>query len=152
MNYKDDAHWSNLTPPLSPSEADVLIYKHWRHVGSTLLLGHTKELLHLADVAVDLNPIGNEPKVMQGDWTMNGMMFTNIICDGGLTLSKDLCDRTLTMASKNCMIFISRVFHGKLPGMKYATHFPTDIDFTIKPSVSMILSDYTFFRWDFDAE
>ena len=151
MYYKDDEHWSSLIPPLSPSGTDVTIYKAFLDPGTTLLLGHTKELLYIADVALDLNPIIADSKIVTGNWINNTVQYSNILCDGGLTLSKELCDAILDMASKHCANFISRVFDRRLAGMKYATYFPTEYDFAIKPSMVMILPDYTFFRWKFDV-
>ena len=80
------------------------------------------------------------------------MLYNNILIDGGLCFTKELCDEILNMASKNCDRLIARVFDKKLDIMKIADFFPKNcFDFNIVPNSwhNRTGNDYTFYVWDF---
>lgn len=149
-NAVDKEYWaSDLPYPLSPSDEDVKIYENHLLDGSTLMLGCTQKLIPLSDRQLDIDPWYEDESVIVGDWTKNRHFYTNIILDGGLCFSKELCDNIIEMASKNCKIFISRSFRHKLNTMRIAAYFPSINDFKIIPSVSITYNDYIFFIWRF---
>jgi hypothetical protein len=147
----DKTYWaSDLPLPLSPSDDDVLEYKFHLKKGTTLLLGCTKKLILLSDRQLDYDPWYEADTVIVGDWVENKHFYTNIIIDGGLCLTKQLCDSTIDMASKNCKVLIARVFNYKLDTMRIATHFPNFDDFEIKPTYMFSTEkEYTFYIWEF---
>ena len=118
--------------------------------GSSLLLGCTKGLIPLSDRQLDSDPWYDSSTVIVGDWRDNKHYYSNILLDGGLCFTKELCDDILEMASKNCKRFISRSFDKKLDIMKIAAHFPNENDFAIKPKfVAHMHGDYSFYVWEF---
>ena len=118
--------------------------------GSTLLLGCTKKLIPLSNRQLDNDPWYEAPTVIVGDWLENKHFYTNIMIDGGLNLTKELCDGIIKMASKNCKVFIARVFDYKLDTMKIAAHFPNFADFEIEPIYTFKTEkEYTFYIWEF---
>jgi hypothetical protein len=150
MNKVDKTYWgSDLPLPLSPSDKDVEVYKNYLKEGTTLMLGCTKKLIPLSNRQLDIDPWYEEETVILGDWTKNEHFYTNIIIDGGLNLTKKLCDDVVEMASKNCEIFISRAFRHRLDTMKVAAHFPKASDFKIVPKEVIIYDDYVFYIWKF---
>jgi hypothetical protein len=147
----DKNYWaSDLPLPLSPSDDDVLEYKFHLKKGTTLLLGCTKKLIPLSDRQLDSDPWYDADTVIKGFWTTNEHFYTNIMLDGGLCFTKELCDGILEMASKNCKIFIARVFDYRLDSMKIAAHFPKFEDFEIEPTYTFKTEkEYTFYIWEF---
>jgi hypothetical protein len=146
----DKTYWgSDLPLPLSPSDKDVEVYKNYLKEGTTLMLGCTKKLIPLSNRQLDIDPWYEEETVILGDWTKNEHFYTNIIIDGGLNLTKKLCDDVVEMVSKNCEIFISRAFRHRLDTMKVAAHFPKASDFKIVPKEVIIYDDYVFYIWKF---
>lgn len=121
----DTPHWQNLRPPLSPNEEEVAIYaKKCMGLGPVCLLGMTKELAHLCDYMVDLNPISQPKPVIKSDWTSFSVSVPAevVIGDGVLNLvGPGLVDHLLKFHDR----VVCRVFKRKFDGMKYATHFPT---------------------------
>ena len=121
---QDTQHWQGLRPPLSPNENEVKIYeKKCLGMGTVCLLGMTKELIHICEYMVDLNPIPQTKPVISCDWGELSSFAEVIIGDGvinlaGLSLSDNL--------RKKCDRLVCRVFKRKFEGMKYATHFPTE--------------------------
>jgi hypothetical protein len=143
-------YWGGDLPlPLSPSDSDVEVYKNYIKEGTTLMLGCTKKLIPLSDRQLDIDPWYEEETVILGDWTNNEHFYTNIIIDGGLNLTKKLCDDVVEMASKNCEVFISRSFRHKLDTMKIADYFPKASDFKIIPKEVIVYEDYFFYIWKF---
>ncbi len=149
MNYliKDTDHWQNLSPPLSPNEYEVELYKHHsKGFRPICLLGMTKELINLCDFMVDLNPIKQIKPVIKSDWTEINECAGVILGDGVLNLTGlSLIDNLL----KNSNKIICRVFLKKLDGMKYATHFPTEFhrDSLVVPNqynLAMVFWDKSF--------
>ena len=146
----DKTYWASELPlPLSPSDDDVLEYKFHLKKGTTLLLGCTKNLIPLSDRQLDIDPWYEADTVIKGDWLNNQHYYTNILIDGGLNFTKELCDGVLEMASKNCKTFIARTFNYKLDTMKIASHFPKEEEFKIKPEVIIPCGSYNFYIWEF---
>lgn len=146
----DKTYWGSELPlPLSPTDNDVEVYKNNLKEGTTLMLGCTKKLIPLSDRQLDFDPWYEGETVINGDWINNKHFYTNIIIDGGLNLTKKLCDDVIEMASKNCEIFISRTFRHRLDTMKVAVHFPKANDFKILPKEAIIYDDYVFYIWKF---
>jgi hypothetical protein len=143
-------YWgSDLPYPLSPSEKDLKIYADYMNPGKTLMLGCTKLLLPLSDVQMDIDPWYDGDTVIKQDWVTNEIFYDNIILDGGLCFTKELCDDVLEMASKHCNKFITRSFNRKLDTMRIADYFPQFDDFEIRPTEARIFDDYSFFIWEF---
>lgn len=147
----DKTYWgSDLPLPLSPSDDDVLEYKFHLKKGTTLLLGCTKKLIPLSDRQLDNDPWYKGDTMIVGDWLDNKHFYTNIMIDGGLCFTKELCDSIIDMSSKNCEVLIARVFDYKLDSMKVANYFPNVTDFNITPKhIFKTEKDYTFYIWEF---
>ncbi len=147
----DKNYWSSDLPhPLSPNVIDVALYENYMVGGSSLLLGCTKGLIPLSDRQLDSDPWYDSSTVIVGDWRDNEHYYSNILLDGGLCFTKELCDDILEMASKNCKRFISRSFDKKLDIMKIANYFPSEDDFKYKPKfIARMKNDYTFYVWEF---
>lgn len=120
---QDTAHWQSLKPPLSPNEEEVCIYEDkCRGHGPICLLGMTKELIHICDYMVDLNPTPQKKPVVAAEWAEFNTPADAIIGDGVLNLAGiGLVDEL----RRKCDRLVCRVFTRRLEGMKYATHFPT---------------------------
>lgn len=147
----DKNYWGLEHPhPLSPSDDDVLEYRFHLKTGSTLLLGCTKKLIPLSNRQLDIDPWYDGDTVIVGDWVDNKHFYTNIMIDGGLCFTKELCDSIIKMASKNCKVLIARVFDYKLDTMKIAAYFPNFADFEIEPIYTFKTEkEYTFYIWEF---
>ena len=63
-------------------------------IGTTLLLGCTRQLIPLSDVQMDLDPWYAAPTVVRQDWVTNTLQYTNILADGSLNLDKNLWVQT----------------------------------------------------------
>ena len=143
-------YWSSELPrPLAPSDDDVEIFKKFMREGSTLLLGCTKKLIGLSEIQMDNDPWYDGDSVIKQDWVTNDVFFDNIIGDGVLNFTHELAEDIIQMCSKNCKIFVARVFNRKLPIMRIADNFPKPYDFTIPPSEVKIFDDYSFYVWRF---
>lgn len=146
----DKNYWASELPhPLSPSELDVILYKKFMGRGTTLLLGCTKKLIPLSNRQLDIDPWYESDTVIVGDWVDNKHYYTNILIDGGLCFTEELCNSVLKMASKNCKTFIARTFNYKLDTMKIAEHFPKEYEFEFKPEVVIPCGSYNFYIWEF---
>lgn len=139
---KDTEHWHNLSPPLSPNEHEVKIYeKYVKGRGPVCLLGMTKELAHLCEYMVDLNPSQQERPVIKSDWKNFNGMADAIIGDGVLNLSGvGLADNLMS----RCDLLVCRVFLKRFEGMKYAEHFPNEFPgsreiIVTQPGVAMVV-------------
>lgn len=144
MNY-----WSlELPHPLSPSNEDASVYKDHLLIGSTLLLGCTHKLISISDWQLDIDPWYVANTVIKGDWRNNTKKYTNIMGDGVLNFTQELTDGVLNMASKHCSRLIVRSFNYKLNTMRIANYFPSSCDFKLKPSIAIILKEYSFYVWD----
>lgn len=143
-------YWaSELPKPLSPSEEDVEIFKSYITDGSTLLLGCTRSLLDITDVQMDIDPWYDGENVIKQDWTTNDVFFDTIIGDGVLNFTHELAEDIIQMCSKNCKVFVARVFNRKFKTMRVADNFPSWSDFTIKPTEIKIFKGYSFYIWRF---
>lgn len=146
----DKNYWASELPlPLSPSDKDIELYSKHLKDGTTLMLGCTQKLLSLSNRQLDIDPWYDGPTVIKGDWTKNQHFYTNIILDGGLCFTKELCDDIIKMVSNNCKRFITRSFTHKLDIMRIANYFPTEKDFEIHPDIVIKEIDYNFYIWDF---
>lgn len=122
MIPRDIEYWQNLENPLIiPNEDEFWTFKQLRK-GKVLMLGETKELMFLADDAVDIHPCGKYNKTFKADWYDLKGHWDTIIGDGVL----NLCDVDLVdVLSKACDRLIIRVFEDWVHNWKYATYFPT---------------------------
>ena len=121
-------HFNNLSPPLSPNNQEIQIYeKYCENTEKILLLGYTKELMHLCTNAMDINP-PNNPKIIKQDWFTISTFHDTIIGDGVLNLvGGDL----VGYLSKYCNTLIIRFFTEKINTMKYATNFRDNTSFLL---------------------
>ena len=137
-------HWQNLRPPLAPNSDEVKIYENLCDQGPVVMLGMTKELIHLCEYMEDLNPIPQSKPVVKSDWAGFQGLAGTVIGDGVLNLAGiGLVDELLP----KCDRVVCRVFLKKLDGMKYATHFPTSF-----PGSSRIIptqTDVAIVVWDY---
>ena len=147
LEKMDKTFWVN--PPLFPSADDVKIFEENVTPGTTLLLGCTKNLLHMSTNQIDSDPWYDNETVIRKNWADNDAFFDNIIGDGVFNFTKDLTDRTLKMCSEKCKTLVVRSFNRKLPVMRVADYFPTSSDFEIKPSKVILLPTTTFYVWKF---
>lgn len=147
----DKSYWASELPlPLSPSDDDVSVYEFHLKKGTTLLLGCTKKLIPLSDRQLDNDPWYEGNTMIVGDWVDNQHYYTNIMIDGGLCFTKELCDSIINMSSKNCGVLIARVFDYKLNTMRIANYFPKFEDFEIEPTfMYKTEKHYTFYVWEF---
>ena len=146
---KDTLHWENLKPPLAPNEDEVLIYRQF--IGDSTpvyLLGMTKELVPLCNVAVDLHPRDIGKPTIKSDWNdLDGIKVGAIIGDGIINLTGfDFIEKTLLLTDK----LICRVFMAKQPGMKYATFFPTE--FPGKHSIIHTQENIAIVKWEKNSQ
>jgi len=143
----DCTHFSNLKPPLSPNLYEVEIYK--KYIGTdrfekVLLLGYTKELIDLATIAIDINPI-NHPKVKKGNWFDISDNYDVIMGDGVLNLvGGSLVDKLLSFTN----LIIIRFFPEKLECMKYATYFKNDVFLSTPPTLKIETNKSWILVWD----
>ena len=146
----DKKYWSQTFPhPYGPSDEDVQLYKNYMIEGTSLLLGCTRQLVHLTNNQMDIDPFLDAPSVIIGDWAQNTTYYDNIIGDGVVNFTKELEEKLLKMSSKYCKRFIVRAFNYKLDKMRIAANFPKAEDFSIKPTEIIIFNEYTFFIWHF---
>ena len=128
-------HYSNLSPPLAPNDYEVGIFKKYviDSIGKSekgcLLLGFTKELIHLADEAVDINPPPNcNKKIRSDDWFNINQYYDVIIGDGCINM---VGGKLIDHLSQFCGTLVIRFFMDKLPDMKYATRFRHNTPFLL---------------------
>lgn len=144
---EDTAHWQNLTPPLCPNEEEISLFK--QAIGGkkpVYLLGLTKQLLDLCDVAIDINPIPISKPTLKLDWNeLAGFNAEVIIGDGVMNLVQFDFNKLASLTKR----FVCRVFLRKHPGMKYATLFPND--FPNATSVTHTQDGVALVVWDFDS-
>ena len=127
----------------------IVNFSEKRIKGKTLLLGCTKKLIPITDVQMDSDPWYDGPNVITKDWLDNTDYYENIIGDGVCNLTKELADGLVEMASKYCKVLIIRSFNYKLEKLRIAANFPTQNDFLITPTESIIFKDYSFYIWIF---
>lgn len=139
-------HFSTLQPPLSPNKEEVLMFEEFcREKKRVLLLGYTKELMHLATIAVDLNPPPHH-NVQQGDWFDIEGNFDAIIGDGVLNLvGGDLVDHLSTLSNNICI----RFFTERMSSMKYATIFSSNLKVLLPTTVTPTQDKCVMLTWNF---
>lgn len=123
INNRD--HWHGRNPPLCPNKKEILLYEELiGDLKPVYMLGMTKELMHLCDVAVDLNPISCEKEVICKNWLeLEDVKAGAIIGDGVLNITSfELIERMSKITSK----LILRVFLERQDWMKYANFFPKE--------------------------
>lgn len=141
-----DEHWINLPYPLKPCDSEVEVYRKNLIKGSTLMLGSTKQLLDICDVAVDLAPRYEHYKIIKGDWYNLFGFYENIIADGAINLTGP---SLIDAIKPHCNIFISRVFAKKFPAMKYAELFYSEFSGATK--IAEINESCPIFIWKFTS-
>ena len=123
----DSNHFNNLPLPLYPDPKEVSIYEQYTTSSNNiLLLGYTKQLIHLSTKAIDLNPINDT--IIKQDWFSVNEHYDIIIGDGVLNL---VGGELVTHLSKYCNTLIIRFFTDKIEGMKYATNFKFNTSFLL---------------------
>lgn len=123
----DSNHFNNLPLPLYPDPKEVSIYEQYTtSSNNVLLLGYTKQLIHLSTKAIDLNPINDT--IIKQDWFSVNEHYDIIIGDGVLNL---VGGELVTHLSKYCNTLIIRFFTDKIEGMKYATNFKFNTSFLL---------------------
>lgn len=123
----DSNHFNNLPLPLYPDPKEVSIYEQYTTSSNNiLLLGYTKQLIHLSTKAIDLNPINDT--IIKQDWFSVNEHYDIIIGDGVLNL---VGGELVSHLSKYCNILIIRFFTDKIEGMKYATNFKFNTSFLL---------------------
>ena len=124
----DSDHFNNLPLPLYPNDDEVAIYKKYKGDGKILLLGYTKQLIHLCDCAMDLNPPETQKNIIKQDWFTITEHYDTIIGDGVVNLAGG---ELIEFLSHHCDTLIIRFFTQKINGMKYATHFESNTNFLL---------------------
>lgn len=153
MHKIDKTYWANLLPPLAPSSSDVVIFEQNIIGEQVILLGITKELVHLADLAVDSDPyVLNSIFTVIDDWLNYRGYADTYIGDGVLNIiSMEDCNTLISNISEWSQRLIVRVFNEKTPEMRVAFNFPTPTDFEIQPTSVIDCEGYKFFIWDFNT-
>ena len=142
----DIDHFNNLPLPLYPNELEVSIYEKYKGNGQTLLLGYTKQLIHLSDVAMDLNPPQTNNHITKQDWYTITEHYDTIIGDGVLNLvGGDLVE----YLSHHCNTLIIRFFTEKINGMKYATNFKRNTNFLLPDIIINTQPQCKILIWNF---
>jgi hypothetical protein len=140
----DTAHWHNREPPLAPNRQEVTLYENL--IGArrpVCLLGMTRELARLCDLAVDLAPVDIGRPTLKCNWNDLKGNFGVVIGDGVLNLEGlGLVEKMLALADR----FVARVYTKKQPWMKYATFFPTD--FPSSKTVTMTQDNIVVAVWE----
>ncbi len=147
--HTDKEYWTTLYPPVSPSEANVELFRHLIVGDTVLLLGSTKQLLDIATTAYDLCPKYDSHKIINRDWRTLSSHFDTIIGDGVFNFSKDLTDEVLSLASKYSQRLVVRSFIKHPTKPKYATNWPQPDAFAITPKIIESSEFYNFYVWDF---
>ena len=132
-----------------PSSEDVAVFREHLLPGRTLLLGCTKQLMPFSDVYLDTDPWYEGPQVIKKSWLDNTDHYVNILGDGVLNFTKELCDGVLAMASTHCNRLIARAFNYKYDSMRIAAYFPDIEAFPIRPTEAVALKEYSFYIWTF---
>lgn len=147
----EDSWWTQLYPPYSPSDDDVLVYKKYIFGTNILLLGSTKLLLPLATTALDIIPKYNDSKIKSGDWlTFEGNVDV-VLADGALCLGDNLKlgNDIINHYRSRSKRIIARCFNRKLDKHRWANSFPNANDFDVLPRYVEQRIDYNFYIWDF---
>lgn len=143
----DKTNWHGRHPPFCPNEKEVAFYKDL--IGESrpvYLLGMTKELMNLCDVAVDLSPVESEKPTLKLNWfDLRDISVGCIIGDGVINLTGYSLVNHLSKISNS---FVCRIFTEKLEGMKYATFFPKE--FPESHQIILTQPGIVMIKWEFD--
>lgn len=142
-------YWGTLKEPLKPSASDVKFFAD-NIFGKVALLGCTKELMPLCEVAIDADPYYYDVKIVIDDW-LNYTMHTDcVIADGSFNiLTEEDCNKIITMAKANRGKLIVRFFNSRLQSMKVAFNFCANESFVVPPDCCYEYGDYRFLVWNF---
>jgi hypothetical protein len=142
---KDCSHWHGFGPPLSPNKEEVALFeKETSGCGTVCMLGMTKQLAHLCNFAIDLNPIDiGKPTICCNWFEINDIYADVFIGDGVVNLTEFAI---LDVLKGRCKKFACRVFQTKFDGMKYSTFFPKE--FPMNPSVIYSQEGVAFVVWN----
>lgn len=143
----DFEHFDNLKMPLCPNDTEVSIYQKYIVGRNNLLLGYTKQLIHLCNNTMDLNfppsiidrsisICDSNTKFINQDWYTINTKYDTIIGDGVINL---VGGQLVDHLAKYCNILIIRFFTKKITGMKYATYFENN---TIFPTPNIIIDTF----------
>lgn len=144
---EDSDHFNNLQYPLAPNPYEASIYESYVNNHNTLLLGYTKQLIHLCDIAMDINPLENcDKKILQQDWFTIGDHYDVIIGDGVLNLVGGDLVKHLSLY---CNVLVIRFFTEKIPGMKYATYFRSNTSFLLPDVIIDTQKSCKMLVWNF---
>ncbi len=153
MNYDSNTdinHFNTLQPPLSPNDQEVELFRRNIEDSDTvLLLGYTKQLLPLCNIAMDLNPPDETrySDVCKGNWfDITPGVCDTIIGDGVLNL---VGGQLVQYLSARCKKLIIRFFTDKLPGMKYATYFRNNTNFLLPDEIIETQPNCKILIWRF---
>jgi hypothetical protein len=140
----DPAYWQNLVPPYAPNADELALYRSLVGAATPVcLLGMTRDLVPLCDVAADLNPIAIGKPVLKCDWNALTGRFGAVIGDGVLNLAgPGLVQKVLAVSDR----LVARVFMKKQPLMRYATIFPTEFPgstavYVTQPDIAVVVWD-----------
>lgn len=143
----DREHWPKLTWPAAPNIDDYRVFEQ-HCAGRVLLLGSTELLLPLCTEAWDLEPVYNNPKIIQRDWFTLNEHWDTIIADGSLTLGEEFAKKLLATVLPNCNRFVARSFLNPNWPTKYAVYFPRAEELTPQPKEHPVSEVYTFYIWN----
>ena len=159
-----NVYYNNLVPPLSPNESEIEIYTQFvnkvkndndneneneneNKQNTCLLLGYTKELIHLCDLSMDINPPEiSDQKTVRGDWFTINSYYDIIIGDGSINLAGGDLVKHL---SQYCGLLVVRFFTEKIPVMKYATKFRINTPFLLPDQIIETQNSCKILIWDF---
>ena len=140
-------YWQSLTWPAAPNQDDYWVFESYCS-GRVLLLGSTRLLLPLCTEAWDIDPVYDDPKIIQRDWFTLNQHWDTIIIDGGLSYGKEFTARLLLIVLNNCDRFVSRTFLNPNWPTKYAVYFPQAHELDPVPEEHAINEVYTFYIWN----
>lgn len=140
-------YWQSLTWPAAPDPVDYEVFESYCR-GRVLLLGSTRLLLPLCTEAWDIDPVYDDPKIIQRDWFGLDQHWDTIIIDGGLSYGKEFTARLLPIVLNNCDRFVSRSFLNPSWPTKYAVYFPQAHELDPVPEQHPINDVYTFYIWN----
>lgn len=146
-------HYNNLIPPLAPNSSEIEIYNRYVKQIKTdnkktcLLLGFTKELIDLSDVAIDIDPPPNSnAKIITDDWFNINTYYDIIIGDGCINM---VGGKLIEHLSQFCGTLVIRFFMDKLSEMKYATRFRHNTPFLLPDEIIETQPSCKILIWHF---
>ena len=140
-------YWQSLIWPAAPNQVDYEVFEQYCS-GRVLLLGSTQLLLPLCTEAWDVDPVYNDPKIIQRDWFGLDEHWDTVIIDGGLSYGEEFTARLLPIVLNNCDRFVSRTFLNPSWPTCYAVYFPKADELTPVPKEHAINEVYSFYIWN----